>query len=67
MLRWLGAEWLDREGNGSRKLLNHANEVSETLEFLPPKREERADIGKDDLVEARKWIPNTPYNKYTRT
>ena len=60
MLRWLGAEWLDREGNGSRKLLNHANEVSETLEFLP-QREERADIGKDDVVEARKWIPNTPY------
>ena len=65
MLRWLGAEWLDREGNGSRKLLNHANEVSETLEFLP-QREERADIGKDDVVEARKWLPNTPYIINTR-
>ena len=32
-----------------------------------PPREERADIGKDDVVEARKWIPNTPYIKYTRT
>ena len=50
---------------GSRKLLNHANEVSETLEFLP-QREERADIGKDDVVEARKWIPDTPYIINTR-
>ena len=41
MLRWLGAEWFDREGNGSRKLLNHANEVSETLGFLPHARNER--------------------------
>ena len=50
---------------GSRKLLNHANEGSETLEFLP-QREERADIGKDDVVEARKWIPDTPYIINTR-
>ena len=31
-----------------------------------PPREERADIGKDDVVEARKWIPNTPYIINTR-
>ena len=31
-----------------------------------PQREERADIGKDDVVEARKWIPNTPYIINTR-
>ena len=46
-------------------MLNHANEGSETLEFLP-QREERADIGKDDVVEARKWISNTPYIINTR-
>ena len=49
---------------GSRKLLNHANEGSNPWNFSPT--EERADIGKDDVVEARKWIPNTPYIINTR-
>ena len=64
-----------RKRDGRRWLLNHANGVSghgnspptrkRTKEFLP-QREERADIGKDDVVEARKWIPNTPYIINTR-
>ena len=37
-----------------------------SVALLHPQREERADIGKDDVVEARKWISNTPYIINTR-
>ena len=37
-----------------------------SVALLHPQREERADNGKDDVVEARKWIPNTPYIINTR-
>jgi hypothetical protein len=48
---------INKEICGRRYMLNHANGLSGLR--ISPQREERADIGKDDVVEARKGFAET--------